>query len=70
MRMTSWGGLTLHPCYWASKIRLESTEHRLGIFIKSVGEDTVCKIEEPLHPEKHEAGPRQHQMLSIEIEWY
>jgi hypothetical protein len=72
MKMTTWESLHPHPRYSGSKIHLESQEHQFSIFIKSVVEDAVYRIEESLHAPKRavEAGPRQHQMLSIEIEAY
>jgi hypothetical protein len=63
MKMTTWQ--SLHPRYSASKIHVERLGHRFRLFIKSLGEDRVYRVEESLHPENRaiKASPGQ---LSVE----
>jgi hypothetical protein len=61
MKMTTWDSLHFYHRFSASKIHLEHLDHRFRIFIKSMGEDRIFRVEESLHPEKRaiEASPGQ-----------
>jgi len=49
MKMTTCRALCQH--FSAAKIHhLERLDHRFRIYIKSMGEQTVCTVEESLHP--------------------
>ena len=41
--------------FTATKIQVKHLDHLFRIYVKSMGKDTVCRVEESKHPEKKPA---------------